>query len=344
MRRRGAGQGRGAWSVRDPRSLDRRRRGRAGRHPVPEHAPLRDAHVRSVRIGFEIDRRGRHDKRDGHEKPAAAKDAIGGKSIDAASSPTAQQLLDRARDGRAVWDDFPGFSADLTLWTGGKKSACRITVTGDGEVQLRGCEGVDTSGVQILLDSLVQHRLGGGGPQQAVVFVNEPGEHPLGRMIRFEGDTAMHSAYRVKDDMVTEVNRRMGDSRFTISVLDADHNAEGKYLPTTIQVSYWDAASGAEKQRDALYALEARRQIRPARAADRRSRRQGPMRGDGAGFRRPQAAGPGAGELAEVSACGEPLRLPSALAGEGRGVRGPTISCHQALSLRSERKASNAID
>ena len=165
----------------------------------------------------------------------------------AVSSLTAQQLLDRARDARALWDDFPGFTSEMTLWSGGKKADGKLTVTVDGEVKMRGFEGIERAGVEQLLESLVQHRMAGNGPRQPVVYVEEADEHPLGRMIRFEGDTAMHSAYRVKDDVVSEVNRRLGDSKFTISVLEVARNPEGKYLPTTINVSYWDAKTGALK-------------------------------------------------------------------------------------------------
>jgi len=163
------------------------------------------------------------------------------------SDLTAQQFLDRARDARALWVDFPGFTSEMTLWSGGKKADGKLTITADGEVKMRGFEGIERAAVEQLLESMVQHRMAGNGPQQPVVYVEEAAEHPLGRMIRFEGDTAMHSAYRVKDDVVSEVNRRMGDSKFTISVLEVARNPEGKYLPTTINVSYWDAKSGALK-------------------------------------------------------------------------------------------------
>jgi len=41
------------------------------------------------------------------------------------------------------------------------------------------------------------------------------------------------------------VNRHAGDRNFTITVLDDTPNAEGKTLPHSYSVHYWDAASGA---------------------------------------------------------------------------------------------------
>jgi hypothetical protein len=41
------------------------------------------------------------------------------------------------------------------------------------------------------------------------------------------------------------VNRNIGAQNMSITVLDNDRNAEGKYLPRSYTVQYWDAATGA---------------------------------------------------------------------------------------------------
>ncbi len=51
----------------------------------------------------------------------------------------------------------------------------------------------------------------------------------------------MDSHYRVRDNIVREVNRRAGKGRFTISVLESQDNPEGKYLPTVFTVNTWNA-------------------------------------------------------------------------------------------------------
>jgi Protein of unknown function (DUF3386) len=54
----------------------------------------------------------------------------------------------------------------------------------------------------------------------------------------------MGSSYRIKDQQITVVNRRMGKQNMTITVLDSDKNPEGRFLPHSYVVNYWDAASG----------------------------------------------------------------------------------------------------
>ncbi|MDA1013774.1 MAG: DUF3386 family protein [Planctomycetota bacterium] len=98
--------------------------------------------------------------------------------------------------------------------------------------------------VEQRLRSLVSHRL---PPERErtfdVVFADDVQTHPLGRLIRFNADR-LHSVYRIQDDVITEVHRTMGQSRFTISVTDAARNAEGKLLPGCYSLSWWDVDSG----------------------------------------------------------------------------------------------------
>lgn len=157
---------------------------------------------------------------------------------------SADQLLAAARDARAVWDDFPGFTAELTLGNGAERACGKLTITADGEIRLVGFDNIKTDRAKQLLQQLVQHRSGSGGPTQTVSYVDEATEHPLGRLMTFNGDKEMNSAYRVKDNVVTEVNRAMGPMKFTISVLAVHLNPEGKYLPTTFNVSYWNRENG----------------------------------------------------------------------------------------------------
>ncbi len=99
--------------------------------------------------------------------------------------------------------------------------------------------------MQGYLESLVQHRLADTAADENVEYVAESQPHPLGRMIRFIGDEKMQSSYRVRDNMVTEVNRVMGDLRFSIDVLDVQRDAAGKYLPRVFTVNFWNKTSGA---------------------------------------------------------------------------------------------------
>jgi uncharacterized GH25 family protein len=159
---------------------------------------------------------------------------------------TAPALLERARLARCTWRNVPGFRARLAVEVPGFRGAGQLTVSADGDVALEGFPaGFDAKPVQGYLESLVQHRLADTSADENVEYVAESQPHPLGRLIRFIGDEKMQSSYRVRDDMVTQVNRVMGDNRFSIDVLDIQRDAAGKYLPRVFTVSYWDKTSGS---------------------------------------------------------------------------------------------------
>jgi hypothetical protein len=159
---------------------------------------------------------------------------------------TAPALLEQARLARCTWRKFPGFQAQLAVEMVGFHGAGQLTVSADGDISLAGFPaGFDAKPVQGYLESLVQHRLADTGADENVEYVAESQPHPLGRLIRFIGDEKMQSSYRVRDRMVTQVNRVMGDVRFSIDVVDVQRDAAGKYLPRVFTVSYWDKASGS---------------------------------------------------------------------------------------------------
>jgi hypothetical protein len=121
----------------------------------------------------------------------------------------------------------------------------KLTVDGNGRVELALSElpKEDLAWVKKHLGSLVQHRMPDGALGDGANFVAESGTHPLGPRIRLE-EEVMGSEYRIKDDVVTQVNRNMGKQRLVINVLSVTRNAEGKYLPAVFNVAMWDAASG----------------------------------------------------------------------------------------------------
>ena len=162
------------------------------------------------------------------------------KPCEPAAAGSAAELLNRAREGRAIWSDFPGFEADLALYAEGREHQGRIVVAADGGVTLQGLNLKDDKPIVTALRSLVGHRLGGGESDDRVSFADEQTDHPLGRLIKLDYDSAMASAYRIKDDVIHEVNRQMDGGRFTISVFEVHRNAEGKYLPGYYTVSFWN--------------------------------------------------------------------------------------------------------
>jgi hypothetical protein len=107
-------------------------------------------------------------------------------------------------------------------------------------VTLAGFALKDERPIVTALRSLVGHRLGSGESDDRVSFADQQTDHPLGRLIKLDYDSAMASAYRIKDGVIREVNRQTDGGRFTISVFEVNRNAEGKYLPGYYSVSFWN--------------------------------------------------------------------------------------------------------
>lgn len=172
-----------------------------------------------------------------------------------AAAPTqdANQVLAHARDQRALWDGFPGFQAGLTLQDGEHSVDGKVKITADGEVELTGFGDMNLGWARGQLESMVQHRFSGNGPESEVEFVAETVKHPLGTLLRFKNDPEMLSAYRINGDVIAQVNRQMGKSRFSINVIEVHRNPEGKYLPSVFQVNFWDVDGGALKSSMSCY-------------------------------------------------------------------------------------------
>jgi uncharacterized GH25 family protein len=165
-----------------------------------------------------------------------------------AADPNAIDALARARAGRAMWEKFPGFKADITVTAEGKNISGKVSIDPNGAVDLNFPKSEIADWTEEQLASLVQHRMPNGEVSEGnVTWAEEENTHPLGRKIDL-GDPKLQSAYRLKDDVIMEVNRTAGPNmRFTISVLEIVHNAEGKYLPRSFTMNFFDKKSGEVK-------------------------------------------------------------------------------------------------
>jgi hypothetical protein len=179
--------------------------------------------------------------------------AAGAPSTSEALPKDANEMLKHARDQRALWDGFPGFEAGLTLSDGDHAVDGKVKITGDGEVELTGYGDMNLGWARGQLESMVQHRFSGNGPESEVEYVEEAVKHPLGTLLRFKNDPEMKSAYRINGDVIAQVNREMGKSRFSINVIEVHRNPEGKYLPSVFQVNFWDVEGGALKSSMSCY-------------------------------------------------------------------------------------------
>ena len=154
---------------------------------------------------------------------------------------SAPELLAKAREHRAVWDDFTGLQGNLAFRDNGVSVDAKFSINADGEVTLKLADGPARKWLIMYLESMVQHRLPTANVKENVKYVNDNDDHPLGVKLSLGDGDEMDSHYRVRDNVVREVNRRAGKGRFTISVLESKENPEGKYLPTIFTVNTWNA-------------------------------------------------------------------------------------------------------
>ncbi|MFQ5734364.1 MAG: DUF3386 family protein [Planctomycetaceae bacterium] len=156
---------------------------------------------------------------------------------------TAAQMMARAHKARAEWKGLPGFTADVAVSRDNKRVKGRVSVAAGGKLTLTLDDKAESKWVTSNLRSLISHRRASSGRSYDVEFADKETKHPLGRLIKLNEDL-MGSEYRIRGDVITEVHRKMGGIRFTISVTAVARNKEGKYLPRSYSFSTWDVKTG----------------------------------------------------------------------------------------------------
>jgi hypothetical protein len=153
-------------------------------------------------------------------------------------------LFERAIASRATWHEFSGYSANLEGTFDGRSFKGQVRAGSDGSVDVAADDKTAAAWVDDQLGSIVLHRASSGRREKPVLYFADHDEgHPLGRLLTFVGGR-FASSYRVKDEQIMVVNRHLGGENMTITVLENQKNAEGKYLPRVYTVQYWDAKDG----------------------------------------------------------------------------------------------------
>ncbi len=152
-------------------------------------------------------------------------------------------LFEKALATRASWRDFPGFAAEIKGFCDDRAFSGTVRVGADGAVTTD-IKDKAAAWVEEQLGSIVLHRQASPRREKPVLyFADDDEHHPLGRLLTFVGGR-FASSYRIHDDQIMVVNRHLGEQNMTITVLDNDKNADGKYLPRSYTVQYWSAADG----------------------------------------------------------------------------------------------------
>lgn len=164
------------------------------------------------------------------------------------NDPAARAALKATRTGKGWGSDFPGFTADLEVFHGGKAHLAKLTIAADGKVAVGGIDDKDAHDYATgALSSIVVHGMGRdfekGDGRYGITFGPDDGS-PLGRIVKLNGD-AFDSSYRVRGTELTQVNRRMGKRHFTIDMLSSTSDSEGRKGPQTFVVNTWTNGTNA---------------------------------------------------------------------------------------------------
>jgi hypothetical protein len=165
--------------------------------------------------------------------------------------PAAVALFEEAVAARAQWRDFPGFTARITGDLDGRRFGGTVTIDAKGEVTFSDDDPSRTEAVsgwvEAQLDSLVLHRLPRPSPRgqskPVLRFADTRDDHPLGRLLIFEGGR-FASSYRIRDKQILVVNRHLSKENLTITVLENERNADGRFLPRSHVVHTWESGTG----------------------------------------------------------------------------------------------------
>jgi len=156
--------------------------------------------------------------------------------------PTAPQLMQIAHDGRAEWENFPGFEVKLTLATDTAQGEGQLHVSRDGKMDLKLPPGEEFQWVERTLKSVVGHRIVQSPAITNVEFADNQTNHPHGRLLR-SSNPEERSLWRVQGDVMTEVHRLTDTSRLVISIGDVWRTPENKHLPRNFAVTTWELPS-----------------------------------------------------------------------------------------------------
>ena len=173
---------------------------------------------------------------DGEETKSAAPD-----------DPKARELLRRAFEKTSRWPaGFGGFEADLRINVNGEETTGKVTVKSSKDVTVSLPDEDLQKWAEGQISMIATHR----GPRSfdesdgkySLSFMGEE-NHPQGPKIGL-GDS-MGSHYRVKDDRITQINRKMPYVAFTINVEDSALTQDNKYLTTRYTVYYFSPKDGS---------------------------------------------------------------------------------------------------
>ncbi|WP_447971628.1 DUF3386 family protein [Nitrospira sp. M1] len=162
--------------------------------------------------------------------------------------PKAKDLLRGAFERTARWQsDFKGFQADLRINVDGKETKGTVTVKNSKDVTVDIADEELKKWAQNQIGMIATHR----GPRsfeesdgKYALTLEGDDSHPMGQRVTINGD-GMGSWYRVKDNRITQINRKMPYVAFTINVEESALTQDKKNLTTRYTVYYFSPKDGS---------------------------------------------------------------------------------------------------
>lgn len=154
----------------------------------------------------------------------------------------AHQLLRRAYGVSYRWPQgFEGFRASVYYACDQEHGAASLEVRSPSDIRLgETLEGTDGRLGQELA-SMVSHRwhLAYEEADGRHRLSLDAREHPLGRLVRVKDD-GMDSSYRIQGGHISQINREVGGTRFSIHIQERTFIGDGRALPVHFCATYWD--------------------------------------------------------------------------------------------------------
>jgi hypothetical protein len=175
-------------------------------------------------------------------------------TAEVANDLSAHQVLREAhRGGYRFPAQFGGFTAQITFTDGGPEIAGMATIRAPRDVTLEIAVSEAGEGwIRQELGSMAGHRWPSSYEEGDGRYglTREDEDHPLGPLLRLQGDPYA-SSYRVKGGRISQVNRQMGPTRFSITIQGHTTVPDGRVLPVSFMVSYWNVEQDRLTRADA---------------------------------------------------------------------------------------------
>ena len=174
---------------------------------------------------------------------------------EATDDPKARDLLRSAFQKTARWQsDFQGFQADLEINVNGNETRGTVIVKGPRDVTVSLPDEDLQKWAQNQIAMIAVHR----GPRsfeesdgKYALTLEGDDAHPLGQRLKINGD-GMDSWYRIKENRITQINRKMPHMAFTINVEESAHTQDNKHLTTRYTVYYFAPKDGTLQNVDSF--------------------------------------------------------------------------------------------